>query len=122
MSKYKDCPVCGVKFEFCGKCKRVPFNELWRNIYCSKECCTIFDTCRRYMGGSMPIEEAYNNLISSKAKEKNLQMSVKNAVNKIMEYKPQAEEKTESKNTSVKAEERPRQRRPRRRKPKNNEE
>ena len=117
MSKYKDCPVCGRKFEFCGRCKRVSFDNLWRNIYCSIECRDIFDTCRKFIGGSLSIQDAYSILTNSKVKEKNLQMSVKNTVDKIMEYKPQEkEEKQEVKEKVVTP------RRPRRRKIKTNEE
>lgn len=122
MSKYKDCPVCGRKFEFCGRCKRVSFDNLWRNIYCSIECRDIFDTCRKFIGGSLSIQDAYDILTKSKVKEKNLQMSVKNTVDKIMEYKPQEKEEKVVVEKERVVEEKPVQRRSRRRKPKVTEE
>jgi hypothetical protein len=123
MSQYKNCTVCGKQFKFCGQCKRVSFDDLWRNVYCSEDCRDIFKTCSKYIGKSITIKDAYNALIKSNVKEKNLQMSVKNTVDEIMEYrepKPVTETKDEE---SIVIEELPKpKRRPRRRRSKNNEE
>lgn len=116
MAKKKECVVCGKMFEFCGQCGRVSNEDFWKNIYCSIECRNIFGVCTKFIGNSISLEDAYDILTKSKVKEKNLQMSVKNTVDKIMEYKPQEkEEKQEVKEKVVTP------RRPRRRKIKTNE-
>lgn len=127
MSKKKVCTVCGKEIEFCGHCKRLSFDELWRNIYCSEDCRDIFKTCSDYVGKLISIEDAQQILIKSNVKEKNIQMSVKNAVDEIINYIPKEEKKVvvEEKvieEQPVQIEEQPKQHRSRRRRSKRIEE
>ena len=119
MSKIKTCIVCGKKYEFCAHCRRTNSNDLWRNIYCSKECREIFDTCSRYAGHSISAEDAYNKLIEYNFERKDIQMSVKNTVDEIIEEVEKVdvpkEGGEETKTETIISEDTPKFRRPRRR-------
>lgn len=123
MSELKTCLVCGKKYKFCNHCRPVPFEELWRLTYCSEDCRKIFNICCRYAGKDISADEAYKILIQCNVEGKEIQMSVKNSVEKIIKEAEKSEPKSEvTRNADEVTEvsERPR-RRPRRRRNKNEE-
>lgn len=52
----------------------------------------IFDTCSRYAGKGITVDEAYKRLIKYNVERKELQMSVKNAVDEIFDKTIKQEE------------------------------
>ena len=93
------CPICGTRFP-----------KVKGKIYCSKECREIFKTCSNYEGNLISIEDAYNKLIELNVDVNKMKKSVRESVNKIMEYKPISKEIV----TEDVIEEQPRRRRRRR--------
>ena len=95
MSKKRRCIVCDTSYEFCMRCNRVPSDEYWRNIYCSQDCREIFKTCSRFEGGAITADEAYEKLIQYNVEGKDIQMSVKNSVERIKKGASKKETKPE---------------------------
>lgn len=91
-TKDKECLVCGKTYKYCGHCNKNGIVDTWRNTYCSKECREIFKTCSNYEGNLISIEDAYNKLIELNVDVNKMKKSVRESVNKIMEYKPISKE------------------------------
>ena len=108
-TKEKECLVCGKNYKYCAHCNKNGVKETWRNTYCCSSCREIFNTCSNYEGKLISQEEAYNKLTELNVDVNTVKKSVKESVEKIMNYsQPKVEETKE-------VEERPK-RRPRRRK------
>ena len=84
LSKNKVCIICAKKYKFCGHCNKISSDELWHNIYCSEECREIFNTCSRYEGKDISADEAYDKLVKYNFTDKNIQLSVKGTIEKII--------------------------------------
>ena len=123
MAELKQCLVCGKKYKYCAHCNKNGVITTWKNIYCSKECREIFNTCSDYEGKLISQEDAYKKLTELNVNPDTVKKSVKGTVNKIMTYKPKLTKSRKVEEVSVeeKTEEEPK-RRPRRRRVKKVEE
>lgn len=59
MSRYnRTCILCGKEYKFCSNCKEESHQPAWKNIYCSENCRSIFNTAVAYADKSIDIKEA----------------------------------------------------------------
>lgn len=65
------CKVCGSEYNFCPSCARVPANEKYKTMFCSKNCRDIFHTISRYFVKDVAKDEAKEILYSLDLSKRN---------------------------------------------------
>ena len=63
-NKIRHCVVApeAHQYEYCGHCGQWKSEEMWRNLYCSKNCMEIFDVCSKYTAKKLTAQEAREKL------------------------------------------------------------
>ena len=63
MSRFnRTCVLCGKEYKYCNDCREYDDQPAWKNIYCSDNCRTIFNTAVDYKQGNLSLEDAYNKI------------------------------------------------------------
>lgn len=87
MSRFnRKCILCGKSYRFCSDCREESDQPAWKNIYCSENCRTIFNTCVEFAQNHISKEEAKAILEKCDLSEKdNYRADLRETVNKILE-------------------------------------
>lgn len=63
MSKFnRTCILCGKEYKYCNDCREYDDQPAWKNIYCSENCRTLFNTAVDFKQNNISLQEAYKNI------------------------------------------------------------
>ena len=73
MSKFnRICILCGKEYKYCNDCREYDDQPAWKNIYCSENCRTLFNTAVDFKQNNISLQDAYKNIkncdLSNKSK------------------------------------------------------
>lgn len=102
------CVLCGKEYKYCNDCREYDDQPAWKNIYCSENCRTLFNTAVDFKQNNLSLQDAYAKIkncdLSKKAEMRKDIISIIDEIieeyeneKKVSEVKPVVQKDVESK-------------------------